>query len=37
MLESEELCDVYIPNGVARVVNCRRLGLDGCIARMDDS
>ena len=34
MLRSEELCDVYISTGVVRVVQCRRLGWAGCVARM---
>ena len=32
---SEELCDVYIPNGVVRVVKCRRLGWAGHVAKLD--
>lgn len=35
MLHSEEMCDVYMPTGVVRVVKCRRLGWAGDVARMD--
>jgi len=35
MFHSDELCDVYISTGVVREVKCRRVGLAGCIARID--
>jgi len=34
-LHSEELCDLYIPTGVVRVVKCRRLWWAGHVAKLD--